>query len=246
MSDPNTEARILLALQVLQNNPKLKLRRAAEIYKVGRMMLWRRQKGIQSQCDWIPKSRRLSNLEEQIIIQFILDLGSRGFPPRLRGVEEMANRLLADRDAPPVGKRWASNFVKRHKELETRFFRRYDYQRAKCEDLTVIRNWFRLVENTITKYGIDLADIYNFDETGFMLGVIASRMVHRHRKMGKAEISAAWKPGMDYRHSDDQCRRLGDPAVHHRYGSISPRQVVPRKQPAGRVGYCNEPKWLDP
>jgi hypothetical protein len=177
MSDSNIEARILLALQALQNDPKLKLRRAAEIYKVGRMMLWRRQKGILSTHDTIPKSRRLSDLEEQIIIQFILDLDSRGFPPRLRGVEEMANRLLADRDASPVGKRWASNFVRRHQELKTRFFRKYDYQRAKCEDPAIIRNWFRLVENTIAKYGIDLADIYNFDETGFMMGLIASGMV---------------------------------------------------------------------
>jgi hypothetical protein len=39
MSDPNIEGRILLALQALQNDPKLKLRRAAEIYHVGRMML---------------------------------------------------------------------------------------------------------------------------------------------------------------------------------------------------------------
>ncbi|SCO92444.1 related to transposase [Fusarium oxysporum] len=89
----------------------------------------------------------------------------------------MANRLLADRDASPVGKRWASNFVKRHKELKTRFFRKYDYQRAKCEDPTIIRNWFRLVENTIAKYGIRSDDIYNFDETGFMMGMIASGMV---------------------------------------------------------------------
>jgi hypothetical protein len=177
MPDPNIEGRILLALQALQNDPELKLRRAAEIYKVGRMMLWRRQKGIQSRRDWIPESRKLSDLEEQIIVQFILDLDSRGFPPRLRGVEEMANRLLADRDAPPVGKRWASNFVKRQKELKTRFFRRYDYQRAKCEDPTIIRNWFRLVENTIAKYGVRSDEIYNFDETGFMMGVIASGMV---------------------------------------------------------------------
>ncbi|KAG7000206.1 hypothetical protein FocnCong_v013285 [Fusarium oxysporum f. sp. conglutinans] len=177
MPDPNIEGRILLALQALQNDPQLKLRRAAEIYKVGRMMLWRRQKGIQSRRDWIPKSRKLSNLEEQIIVQFILDLDSRGFPPRLRGVEEMANQLLADRDAPPVGKRWASNFVKRQKELKTRFFRRYDYQRAKCEDPTIIRNWFRLIENTIAKYGIRSDEIYNFDETGFMMGIIASGMV---------------------------------------------------------------------
>ncbi|KAJ3453706.1 hypothetical protein MRS44_017953 [Fusarium solani] len=177
MSQTNYEARILLALHAYQNNPNLGLKRAAKTYKVGYGTLWRRHNGIQSQRDTTPKSRKLSDLEELIIVQFILDLDSRGFPPRLRGVEEMANRLLADRDAPPVGKRWASNFVKRHDELKTRFFRRYDYQRAKCEDPAEIRKWFKLVENTIAKYGIDLADIYNFDEVGFMMGVIANGMV---------------------------------------------------------------------
>ncbi|KAL2885560.1 hypothetical protein HOO65_070022 [Ceratocystis lukuohia] len=48
---------------------------------------------------------------------------------------------------------------------------------AKCEDPTIIRNWFRLVEDTIAKYGITLVDIYNFDETRFMMGLIASGMV---------------------------------------------------------------------
>src|SRR6478735_7082759 len=177
MSQANDEARILLALQSLQNNPKLSIRRAAAIYEVHYRTLHRRQKGIQSRRETIPNSRRLSDLEEQIIIQFILELHARGFPPRLRGVEEMANRLLADRDASPVGKRWASNFIKRQPELKTRRFRRYDYKRAKCEDPEVIRGWFALVENTIAKYGIDATDIYNFDETGFMMGVISTGMV---------------------------------------------------------------------
>jgi hypothetical protein len=92
-------------------------------------------------------------------------------------VEEMANSLLADRDAPPVGKRWAHNFVKRQPELKTRLFRKYDYQRAKCEDPTIIRGWFRLVQNTIAKYGIRSDDIWNFDETGFMMGIIMAGMV---------------------------------------------------------------------
>ncbi|RKK10678.1 hypothetical protein BFJ66_g14706 [Fusarium oxysporum f. sp. cepae] len=177
MSQPSDESRILLALQALQNNPKLTARRAAEIYQVGRMILWRRHKGIQSRRDTIQKSRKLSDLEEEIIVKFILDLDSRGFPPRLRFVEEMANSQLADRDASPVGKRWAHNFIKRQPELKIRLFRRYDYQRAKCEDPTIIRGWFRLVQNTIAKYGIRLDDIWNFDETGFMMGVIASGMV---------------------------------------------------------------------
>ncbi|KAF5698512.1 hypothetical protein FMUND_15076 [Fusarium mundagurra] len=114
--------------------------------------------------------------KEQIIVQFILDLDSRGFPSRLRFVEEMANSLLADCHASPVGKRWAHNFVKRQPELKTRLFRKYDYQRAKCEDPTIIRGWFRLIQNTIAKYSIRSDDIWNFDETGFMMGLIMAGM----------------------------------------------------------------------
>ena len=76
------------------------------------MQLWRRHNGIQSRRHSRSNSRRLSDLEEQTIVQFILDLDLRGFPLRLRFVEEIANSLLADRDASPVGKRWAHNFVK--------------------------------------------------------------------------------------------------------------------------------------
>ncbi|KAF4456327.1 hypothetical protein F53441_1486 [Fusarium austroafricanum] len=89
----------------------------------------------------------------------------------------MANSLLADRDASPVGIRWVHNFIQRQPELKTRRFRRYDYQRAKCEDPTIIRDWFRLVENTVAKYGIQLDDMWNFDETGFMMGMIEPGMV---------------------------------------------------------------------
>ena len=56
------------------------------------------------------------------------------FPPSLGAVEDMANRLLADRGGGSVGKDWAGNFVKRTPELKTRFKRKYDYQRAKNED----------------------------------------------------------------------------------------------------------------
>jgi hypothetical protein len=113
MSQSSTEARILLALQALQNDPKLSIRRAASTYNVCRMKLSRRQQGILSTRDTTTKSRNLSDLEEQIIVQFILDLDSRGFPPRRDFVEKMANSLLADRDASPVGIRWVHNFIQR-------------------------------------------------------------------------------------------------------------------------------------
>ena len=38
--------------------------------------------------------------------------------------------------------------------------------------LRQIGAWFRLVENMRGKYGIQDCDFYNFDETGFMMGMI--------------------------------------------------------------------------
>jgi hypothetical protein len=118
------------------------------------MKLSRRRRGQQSRRDIPANSRKLTDLEESVIIQYILDLDAKGFPPRLSGVEDMANRLLAERDAERVGTRWASTFIKRHLEVNTRFNRKYDYQRAQCKDPEIIRGWFALVQNTIAKYGI--------------------------------------------------------------------------------------------
>jgi hypothetical protein len=46
---------------------------------------------------------RLRKIEEDIIIQHILNLNLRGFPPRLATVKDMADSLLAKRYKDPVG-----------------------------------------------------------------------------------------------------------------------------------------------
>src|ERR1700712_3426554 len=148
------ESRVLLATEAIKANPKLSVLAASKVYKVPRETLRDRIHGRSPRSDTTPRSRRLTDLEESTIVQYMLDLDARAFPPRLAGVEDMANRLIRDRDAPLVGKNWASNFVKRQAGLRTRFHRRYDYQRAQCEDPDAISAWFRLVQNTIAKYGI--------------------------------------------------------------------------------------------
>ena len=37
--------------------------------------------------------------------------------------------------------------------------------------------WFNLVQNIIIQFGIDPDDIYNFDETGFVMGLTATAKV---------------------------------------------------------------------
>jgi hypothetical protein len=184
------EGRVILALQALQNDKNLSVSAAAKIYNVNRMTLARRRAGKPARCNTTPNSRKLTQSEEKAIVQYVIELIARAFPPRLRGVEDMANQLLRVRDTPPVGKLWAHNFVKRQPEIRTRFTRRYDYQRAKCEDPKVIREWFTLVRNMMAKYGIVDDDVYNFDETGFMMGIIfAGMVVTTSDGRGKAKLA---------------------------------------------------------
>ena len=57
------------------------------------------------------------------------------------------------------------------------FNRAKDRQRILQEDPEVISAWFELVRETKAKYGVLDADIHNFDETGFQMGVIGSMKV---------------------------------------------------------------------
>ena len=73
--------------------------------------------------------------------------------------------------------------------MQTRYNRKYDYQRAKCEDPAIIREWFHLVRNTIAKYGIQNEDIYNFDKTGFQMRVISIAKVVTRAERSNRPVS---------------------------------------------------------
>jgi hypothetical protein len=154
MSTRNNESNLFLALQALENNPKLSVREAAITYQVLRTTLRGRRRGIQSRHEISANSRKLTNSEEDAIIRYIIDLDSRSFPPRLSSVKDMANRLLELRSNQCVGVNWATNFIRRQPQLKTRLSRRIDYQRVLYEDPNLYRVWFLLVRNTIDKYGI--------------------------------------------------------------------------------------------
>ena len=175
--ESSKEAQVQLALQAIKQDATISERRAAAIYSIPRKTLGDRRAGRPSQVDRWPKSRNLTKLEEDVIVKHILELVTRGYPPTLAAVADMANSLRAERKLGQVGLNWPSTFVKRRPELTTKFNRKYDYKRALCEDPETIQAWFRLVANMKAKYGIQDEDTYNFDETGFMMGVISTGAV---------------------------------------------------------------------
>jgi hypothetical protein len=174
------EGRIALAVQAFKKGQFSSLRATAKMYDIPEPTLRRRVKGIDARRDSIPINRKLNNTEESALIEWILSMDTRGLPVRSDSIRQMANLLLQKRSQDKtleVGQRWVYNFVQRHNSLQSKYTCRYDYQRAKCENPVVIRDWFRLVQNTIEKYGILEEDIYNFDETGFQMGVISTAKV---------------------------------------------------------------------
>ncbi len=98
----------------------------------------------------------------------------RGFPPFVIDVRRMAQSLIDGRgtNSPkPIGKHWIYRFLKHHPQLDARLARSYDAQRAKNEDPTIIVEWFERVKQIRIEYGINDLDTYNFDETGFAMGI---------------------------------------------------------------------------
>ena len=63
----------------------------------------RRINGGTSREDYTPGSKRLSYIEEEVIVKNILKLDAQGLSPTVSLVKEMADTICKSRGAPPVG-----------------------------------------------------------------------------------------------------------------------------------------------
>ncbi len=171
----------MLAFKCYQENPHKSVKGLAASYKVPYTTLRDRIHGATPRAETSYVKRKLSPTEEQSLLKWVLDLDRRGFPPNLINIQQMADRLLAARTLSSyplsVGKNWTQRYVTRQPRLKTRWNRKFSSQRAECEDREAIQAWFKLVSTTCEELGIQDDDIYNFDETGFPMGVAATSTV---------------------------------------------------------------------
>jgi hypothetical protein len=175
------EGRLELAIQAYQKGEVRSYVEAAATYDVALNTLRRRLHGIPPKRGSTAKNRLLTSTEEESLVQWILSLDRRGMPPKIAGVRDMAQLLLTERGGsntpPQVGIHWVQRFITRHDELKSKYNRKHNYIHTKTEDPELIRRWFGRVQNAIAEYGIHNDDIYNFDKTGFQMGVISTAKV---------------------------------------------------------------------
>lgn len=122
-------------------------------------------------------------------------MDERGMPSTVAYTRRRANLLLSERGKDTVGENWVRKFVGRHDEIKAKYSRQYNYQRAKCEDPQNIQEWYDRVAATKQKRGILDEDVYNFDQMGFQMGVIATaRVFTRSDRRGWPVLTAKGTP----------------------------------------------------
>ena len=96
------------------------LRSIASDYSVSYTTLRARVRGVSIIAEFNRASKRhTTDAEEDLLLKFALVSADRGFALRCEGLQQVAQALVASRNADVViGKNWVDHFVQHHEELK--------------------------------------------------------------------------------------------------------------------------------
>lgn len=185
--------------RTLDSGEKLSFRKVAEMFPgVSKSTLERfiSHKG-KTMLEFNATKQKLSPLEESVLVEFILESADRGFPLKHREIRQYSNKVLQSRlgqNCKQLGKSWIFQFLDRHRDqLAPHWSKSLDMQRAKYLNPDAVKSWFDVVEKFIVNSGIEPANIYGMDESGFPTAytgkdrVIGARGTKTQHKQGGAD-----------------------------------------------------------
>jgi hypothetical protein len=164
-----------LVAMAREENPNI--RHFAREFGVPYSRLLNRHKGRDSRSNRVPTNRLLSEAEESALCRYIEILDNHDLSPTPRLVEKAANSILREGRSPlltpppTIGGHWINRFFNRHPEYKIQRIRAIDVDRKKAHEPAIIQDWFSRLKKVIEEHGIHESDIWNFDETGFNIGI---------------------------------------------------------------------------
>lgn len=173
--------RMLMAKRAIDSGEIVSIAKAAKHYKVDRNVLRIRVNGANADNTKVYAYNHLKLLtddEEKKILDYTLDLISRGFPLSTSLIQEFCNSILASRNGGKAGLTWYEKFVSRNMVLMPAFKERNNHRKRRSESSEMTKKWFEVVKSTIQKHDIQADDIYSFGEIVFTLGpTLSTEMV---------------------------------------------------------------------
>jgi len=178
-SSMDIEDRIQEAIEKISHEEKPNIPATARDLKLPEHRLRARLKGRQSRHQRPASNRKLSPDQELALCQYWNRLDEIGLPARCRHIGSYANAILArahhdsSTPAPTISRMWTGRFLQRHPEYLIRKQKTLDVKRKELEahDIDDLNGWFDRYKSIRDKKGILPQNTYNFDETGFRIGI---------------------------------------------------------------------------
>jgi hypothetical protein len=154
-------------------------RALADHGNVPRSTLHHRARGRPSIEEKAQGQQYLQPWEEDVIVNFVLQMYDLGQPIRIKFIPSLAfsitrQRREADRPLKPPGKNWTKALEKRHPRLQARRVSPLDWNRHEKNIRAKVTHWFEVIGKILRDPAILAENVYNMDETGVMLSMPGS------------------------------------------------------------------------
>jgi len=174
----NRETRIQQAISDYETRRYATIRAAAAANDVDRKTLGRRLQGGFSRPIARETQQLLSNQQEQMLKQWILDLEAQGHAPTFVQIRDLVVVILGVSDKPPtIGQNWIPRFIQRHPEIRSKVGRKIHALRLQTATPESLTTWFKHLNAVRERYNISRDNTWNMDETGTALGVCSNSIV---------------------------------------------------------------------
>ena len=142
----------------------------AKEFNVVRSTLSRRHRQItRARKDVTEMKSLLSVQQEKTLLEYINLLTERGLPPTTQMVRNFASEI----SGITPGKNWISRFIERHKnKIKSSYLTPADIARKRADNPYQYKLFYELLTEKIKKYEIEVHNMYNMDEKGFLIGIL--------------------------------------------------------------------------
>ena len=167
------------AIDFLNKNPTETIAAAARIYRVNPVTLRMRRTPPRRPPNQSPKPRGgnnkiLSDIQVIAIQRYIQRSYENGYGATKPMVFSAICQLLAAETPtrPPPSQRWFQTWIKtQHETIHTIKTRPIEASRVVSHKVLAIEEWFHQFKDVCSQLDVTAADIYNFDEVGFRVGM---------------------------------------------------------------------------
>ncbi|CBQ69896.1 related to transposases [Sporisorium reilianum SRZ2] len=172
------KARLQQASQELDNGLHDSIRKAAAANDVPEATLrhWRqgRPPKVEAQND----QQRLTPTEETGLLEYICRRACSGYPLTPTLLRDRTNEIIRSvpgcSQEPEVSHAWLQSFLLRHPAIRSHWSQCLDNTRLNGANETVVQEWFARLAKIMREFSVASTNVFNMDETGFMLGQAGS------------------------------------------------------------------------